>query len=118
MCVPRRHDEGRLQEGQGLYVLGDLQNFMIDLSVSWNASNPVYKKLNTGPEAGGCAMTNNGDLFTVFQGRGYIYNVKLGLWKSFQNIHFATTPSSSGAVSDPETGIIYIPNASDLSGKR
>ncbi|KAF9349392.1 hypothetical protein BGX34_001818 [Mortierella sp. NVP85] len=109
-------------EGQGFYLFGDEDEdrYMIDLSVSWNASNPVCKKLRTKPKVEGtCAATNNGDLFTVFQGRGYIYNMKSGSWNSFQSIHFATTPPMKRAVSDPETGIIYIPDAGvDLSGKR
>ncbi|KAK3809156.1 MAG: hypothetical protein J3Q66DRAFT_373447 [Benniella sp.] len=103
---------------QGFYLLNQ-ENFMIDLSVSWNTSNPVYKKLKTGPDVSTCAATNNGDLFTVFQGRGYIYNVKSSSWKSFQNINFATVPSYRSAVSDPETGIVYLPDAGvDLAGKR
>ncbi|KAK3816560.1 MAG: hypothetical protein J3Q66DRAFT_388692 [Benniella sp.] len=109
-------------EGQGFYLLGDgtQENFMIDLSVSWNTSNPVYKKLKAGPEVyGTCAATINGDLFTVFQGRGYIYNVKSSSWKSFQNINFAALPAYKSAVSDPETGIVYFPDAgADIAGKR
>ncbi|KAK3816554.1 MAG: hypothetical protein J3Q66DRAFT_432235 [Benniella sp.] len=109
-------------EGQGFYFLtdGTQDSFMIDLSVSWNASDPVYRKLKAGPKVyGTCAATNNGDLFTILEGRGYIYNAKSNSWTSFQNLNFATTPSSKTAVLDPETGIIYLPDAGvDMSGKR
>jgi len=57
-------------EGQGLYILGGStkENFMLDLSVSWNTSDPVFRKLPGGPKVddGGCSMTNNGeDLFVL-----------------------------------------------------
>ncbi|KAK3816558.1 MAG: hypothetical protein J3Q66DRAFT_342823 [Benniella sp.] len=100
-------------EGQAFYLLGGQQNFMIDLSVSWNASNPVYKRIRTGglKETMSCVITNNGqDLFTLGNGRVYIYNVKLNSWRTFTNANFATLPSYMPAASDPETGIVYIPH--------
>ncbi|KAK3816557.1 MAG: hypothetical protein J3Q66DRAFT_440953 [Benniella sp.] len=110
-------------EGQAFYLLAGLrpENFMIDLSVSWNTSDPVYKKLrNGGPEYNlGCAITNNGeDLLVLGDGKGYIYNTKLNSWKLFPNANFATIHLYSPAVSDPETGIIYLPaGGEDLAGK-
>jgi len=110
-------------EGQAFYLLAGLMpdNFMIDLSVSWNTSDPVYKKLrNGGPEDNiGCTLTNNGeDLFVLGDGKGYIYNVKSNSWKLFGNANFATIHNMySPAVSDPETGIIYLPvGGVDLAG--
>jgi len=99
------------------------ESFMIDLSVSWNTSNPPFKKLRRSPEAQvgtACAITNNGeDMFALGDGRGYLYNVKSNSWKPFQNINFATVPWTVLAASDPETGIVYIPDAgTDLSGSR
>ncbi|KAF9349391.1 hypothetical protein BGX34_001817 [Mortierella sp. NVP85] len=47
-------------------------------------------------------------------GAAYIYNVKSNTWKPFSNANFAvgyeTSEGGSFAVTDPETGIIYLPN--------
>ncbi|KAK3809158.1 MAG: hypothetical protein J3Q66DRAFT_353106, partial [Benniella sp.] len=114
-------------EGQAFYLLGGekQENFILDLSVSWNTSDPAYKKLEGGPpkvDRRSCAMTNNGeDLFVMSAGVGYIYNVKSNSWKPFPNANFAVnTQSKSGyfAVTDPETGIIYLPDGGvDFTGK-
>lgn len=98
------------------------EHFMLDLSVPWNTSDPSFKKLSGGPQALGetCAMTNNNeDLFAMWEGSAYIYNVKSDTWRLFHNANFATTDSYARAVSDPETGIIYLPDSGvDLSGGR
>ena len=94
---------------------------MLDLSVPWNTSSPAFKKLKGVPKVGGrtCAATNNGDLFMLSDGRGYIYNSTSKSWRSFKNTNFATIPFWAFAVSDPETGIVYLPNGGkDLSGKK
>ncbi|KAK3819526.1 MAG: hypothetical protein J3Q66DRAFT_398973 [Benniella sp.] len=101
-------------EGQGLYILGGTtkENFMLDLSVSWNASEPVFKKLPGGPsvDIGACAMTNNGDdLFVLTKGTGYVYNVKSSTWSVFHNANFGATGKGQAATSDPKTGFIYLP---------
>ncbi|KAF9364344.1 hypothetical protein BGX34_001830 [Mortierella sp. NVP85] len=101
-------------EGQGLYVLGGhtKENFMLDLSVSWNTSDPVFKEISGGPiaEGGACAMINNGeDLFVLTKGTGYVYNVKTSSWRVFQNPNFGTSGDGQVATTDPKTGIIYLP---------
>ncbi|KAK3809532.1 MAG: hypothetical protein J3Q66DRAFT_373777 [Benniella sp.] len=102
-------------EGQGLYIIGGLdtasQSFMLDLSVSWNVSAPVFKDLSPtkGPkvEVGSCAMTNNGgDLFVLTLGTGYIFNVASNSWRPFSNPNFAINAWALSAT-DPATGIIY-----------
>ncbi|KAK3816564.1 MAG: hypothetical protein J3Q66DRAFT_432265 [Benniella sp.] len=67
-------------------------------------------------------MTNNGeDLFVMSAGTGYIYNVKSNSWNPFPNANFAADTgldSDYFAVTDPETGIIYLPNGgTDFSGR-
>ncbi|KAK3816553.1 MAG: hypothetical protein J3Q66DRAFT_440952 [Benniella sp.] len=114
-------------EGQAFYLLGGIsqENFILDLSVPWNTSDPAYKKLEGGPskvDQRSCAMTNNGeDLFVMSTGVAHIYNVKSGTWTEFSNANFAVhTKSESGyyAVTDPETDIIYLPNGGvDLIGR-
>ncbi|KAK3819525.1 MAG: hypothetical protein J3Q66DRAFT_428108, partial [Benniella sp.] len=101
-------------EGQGLYILGGRtkENFMLDLSVSWNTSDPVFRKLSGGPKVdkGACAMTNNGeDLFVLTKGTGYVYNVKSSTWSVFHNANFGTSGDWQVAATDPGTGFIYFP---------
>ncbi|KAK3809570.1 MAG: hypothetical protein J3Q66DRAFT_354266, partial [Benniella sp.] len=113
-------------EGQGLYVFGgdslSPENFMLDLSVSWATSDPVFKKLGDGPRLYkiSCAITNDGeDMFVLSQGSGQIYNVRSDSWTPFPNTNFATVPPMALAASDPETGIVYIPEGgTDLAGKK
>ncbi|KAK3829079.1 MAG: hypothetical protein J3Q66DRAFT_324303 [Benniella sp.] len=104
-------------EGQGFYILGGRgdDNFMIDLSVSWNTSDPVFKKLEGGPRTMGnpCAMTKD-ELFTLVEGTGYVYNVSSGTWRVIHNNYFELETRSeyriSMAAADPETGIVYLPD--------
>jgi hypothetical protein len=107
-------------EGQGLFLLGGVngENFMLDLSVPWKTNDPVIKKIEGGPRVSGrvCAMTNNGeDLFVVSKGTGYVYNVKSNSWTVFQNPNFASAWNGSPALTDQETGFIYLPE--NFAGK-
>ncbi|KAF9363622.1 hypothetical protein BGX34_003702 [Mortierella sp. NVP85] len=107
-----------LKKGQGLYVIGGAkeaitgtsitQAFMIDLSVSWNASDPVFKKLPEGPGPAFSPTTvlSDGDIFTLHIGIGYIYKVKSDSWTLFGNSKF---PIQTGyAATNPESGLVYI----------
>ena len=90
------------------------QIFMLDLSVSWNTSDPVFKKIPDGPMVTGmsCTMTNNGeDLFVLSRGTGYVYKVKSDSWSVFQNNKFPdeSGDNSPAIAADPATGFIYIP---------
>ncbi|KAK3815155.1 MAG: hypothetical protein J3Q66DRAFT_370495 [Benniella sp.] len=114
-------------EGQGLYIVGGhdsegkftIQSSMLDLSVSWNTSDPVFKKIQGGPMTTeiACTMTNNGeDLFVLSQGTGYIYNVKSDSWDVLQNNLFSYTPEMQlPLLADPATGFIYICGYSVIS---
>ncbi|KAK3809528.1 MAG: hypothetical protein J3Q66DRAFT_373774 [Benniella sp.] len=115
-------------EGQGLYVTNSYgpennlttQAFMIDLSVSWNTSNPVYKKLPGGPkiENPTCTMANNDSLFVLVDSTGYVYNVTSNAWSVLQNSNFDSNAGYNVATSDPVSGIVYIPtNGMDFQGK-
>ncbi|KAK3829091.1 MAG: hypothetical protein J3Q66DRAFT_410599 [Benniella sp.] len=113
-------------EGQGLYILGGTgpgnldirQSFMLDLSVSWNTSDPVFKNLTNAPnvEEGACTMTNNGEGLFVMEGQvGYIYNVKSESWATLNDNGFSYT---TAAATDPETGFIYLPGGGeDFKGR-
>ncbi|KAK3819528.1 MAG: hypothetical protein J3Q66DRAFT_428115 [Benniella sp.] len=111
---PNSHTCYTYTEDQGLYILGGRtkENFMLDLSVPWNTSDPVFRGLIGGPKVdeGACAMTNNGgDLFVLTKGTGYVYNVRSSSWSVFHNTNFGTTGNGQAATTDPETGFIYIP---------
>ncbi|KAK3829087.1 MAG: hypothetical protein J3Q66DRAFT_364134 [Benniella sp.] len=108
-------------EGQGFYILGGRgdDNFMIDLSVPWNTSDPVFKKLEGGPRTMGhpCATTNN-ELFMMVEGTGYVYNVSSGSWRVFHNNDFDIDTSQpfdglnggTTAIANPDTETLYFPN--------
>ncbi|KAK3829093.1 MAG: hypothetical protein J3Q66DRAFT_435511 [Benniella sp.] len=110
-------------EGQGFYILGGRgdDNFMIDLSVSWNTSDPVFKKLEGGPRTMGnpCATTND-ELFMLVEGTGYVYNVSSDTWRVVHNSYFDLVTridadilgAEAMAAADPETGIVYLPDLS------
>jgi len=99
-------------EGQAFYLIGGLrkENFMLDLSVPWNTSDPAFKKLQGGllVNGQGCTMTNNGDLFVLTAGAGYIYNLRSDAWTTIAHNAFLTSTRIEFGATDPETGIIYI----------
>ncbi|KAF9355707.1 hypothetical protein BGX34_010292 [Mortierella sp. NVP85] len=83
---------------------------MLDLSVSWNTSDPVYKKLASpdGVLINECAMTSDGEhLFALENEVGFIYNLKSDTWTEFNDNDLVT---SGYAGADPETGFIYLPS--------
>jgi len=108
-------------EGQGLYVFGGndnstehmsiTQSFMIDLSVSWNTSDPVIKKLADSP--GGLLpkvtmLPNKEEIFLLTLGLGHTYNVKSNSWSPFVfNNKLPIVPGSEGLAADQESGILY-----------
>ncbi|KAK3809567.1 MAG: hypothetical protein J3Q66DRAFT_373807 [Benniella sp.] len=99
-------------EGQAFYLLGGLrnENFMIDLSVPWNTSDPVVKKLRGGllVNGQGCTMTNDGNLFVLTAGAGFIYNPRSDAWTTLSHNALITSTRREFGATDPETGIIYI----------
>ncbi|KAF9345290.1 hypothetical protein BGX34_004879, partial [Mortierella sp. NVP85] len=116
-------------EGQGLYTFGGSVRddqfgshyvtyvYMLDLSVSWNISNPVFKQLENGPKVseGPCAATNDGEnIFVLSNGQGHVYNVESNSWTVLDNNNLASYRWRS-AVTDPETGIIYFPDTTNVT---
>ncbi|KAF9350021.1 hypothetical protein BGX34_001451, partial [Mortierella sp. NVP85] len=99
-------------EGQAFYLLGGRlkENFMLDLSVPWNTSDPAFKELKGGPTVEGraCTTTNTGSLSVFTEGAGFIYDQRTNSWMSFENANLSTSAPTELAVADPETGIIYI----------
>ncbi|KAF9349323.1 hypothetical protein BGX34_001855, partial [Mortierella sp. NVP85] len=84
---------------------------MIDLSVSWNTSDPVYKELPDGPGAflATCTMLSSGDeILVIVFGVGYIFNVRTSSWTI---IPTNKLPVAIGlpATADPVSGLVYMP---------
>ncbi|KAF9356474.1 hypothetical protein BGX26_005207 [Mortierella sp. AD094] len=87
---------------------------MIDLSVSWNTTNPVFEKLTCGPTGSSMSSTLSSDGKSWFvlsrNNIGYLYNMESKKWDKIltlkdrgnDNIHRST------AVTNPATGLIYI----------
>ncbi|KAF8938167.1 hypothetical protein EDD21DRAFT_411529 [Dissophora ornata] len=111
-------------EDQGLYILGGSpiadsgfatpQAVMMDLSVSWNASQPVFKALPNGPNTWSMPSSVTADgknWFTMTNGTGYVYNFQSAAWSTAlpQSENLNSARGLSG-VTDPDTGIIYVPN--------
>ncbi|KAK3805907.1 MAG: hypothetical protein J3Q66DRAFT_422624 [Benniella sp.] len=126
--VPVEQPCSAFAEGQGLYVAGVFeqnkqitpQTFMLDLSVSWNTSNPVFKKISGGPKTdlGVCVMTKDGeDLFIRQSGVGYMYNVRSAEWSTVHSNNFGVL-TWSAAATDPTSGLVYFPtDGEDFTGK-
>ncbi|KAG0224270.1 hypothetical protein B0O80DRAFT_434768 [Mortierella sp. GBAus27b] len=122
-------------EGRALYIGGGspdgpsnlplTQAFSIDLSVSWNASSPKYTALADGPavERAPSTITPDGKQWVVCLNDGCLANV-IGTkeWVSLVKVP-GTSFNIIGATTDPETGLMYIPNEDtsmvivDVAGK-
>ncbi|KAG0228932.1 hypothetical protein B0O80DRAFT_517885 [Mortierella sp. GBAus27b] len=106
-------------DGQTHYIFGGINGsaltadpVMIDLTVSWNTSSPAIEKLpnrDATTFAGLSTTLPNGNIFTFSRGNGYVYNVRTYSW----TIDVTNLPIGFfyAAVSDMETGIVYIPIA-------
>ncbi|KAI8605019.1 hypothetical protein EDD21DRAFT_434181, partial [Dissophora ornata] len=111
------------EEGRAMYVLGGNpeisrmdagpQAFVVDLSVSWDASSPVFKSLPNGPNASmttGALSFDGQGWFSLVNGTGYLYNITSGAWGTLPTSTNLSSGSGLSASTDPDTGIIYIPN--------
>lgn len=91
------------------------QAFMIDLSVSWKTSAPIYKKLPDGPVSfvAPSTMSSDGkDWVAIVGNTCYAYNILSATWSPIltDNAIGRTVPGSKAAT-DPETGFMYFPDA-------
>ncbi|KAI8359569.1 hypothetical protein B0O80DRAFT_495090 [Mortierella sp. GBAus27b] len=105
-------------DGQRHYIFGgsngstfNADPVMIDLTVSWNTSSPVVKRLsnlNARTFLATSTLLPNGNIFTLSFGNGYIYDVRTESWM----IEITNLPFGSWylAVSDMETGLVYVPD--------
>jgi hypothetical protein len=104
-------------DGKALYVLGgnndqrqrSSQTFMIDLSVSWATSSPVYKELPWVTPCQRCptAMSSDGRRLLLFAYQtGYVFDIQSNMWTQFLSYMDVL---GYVAVTDPVTGKVFIP---------
>ena len=113
-------------EGRGLYIQGGIckpewvtpQAFMIDLSESWDISNPKYKELPSGRHQhhSPSGITSDGKLWTILtdipgsdQGSyGSRYNATSNSWDDLFQFDTYSISYLTGAT-DHKTDMMYIP---------
>ncbi|KAG0364342.1 hypothetical protein BGZ54_007618 [Gamsiella multidivaricata] len=86
---------------------------MIDLSTSWNATKPAYKQLPTGPaiEEMPSVMTSDGRWVVIdYASTVHVFDTKKSTWNKTFAVKNFNTGVGNGAVFDPDSGSIYIPN--------
>ncbi|KAF9363282.1 hypothetical protein BGX34_004498 [Mortierella sp. NVP85] len=100
--------------GKGEANTSPSQAFLIDLTVSWDASAPIYKKLKDGPMAyeAPSAISNDGQTwFTVIKQTCYTYKIQAAAWSPIlTDTSFDQENTGYTAAKDPETELVYIPN--------
>ncbi|KAK3805868.1 MAG: hypothetical protein J3Q66DRAFT_375609 [Benniella sp.] len=111
------------QDGKAMYITGGnitgengtpvKQFFAVDLTASWNASQPAYRGLpdfSNDNIPGPGAMSSDGRRFFVHtKNGGYAYNIESAGWTS--TVFYTAAGSPHAAVSDPDTALVYIPFA-------
>ncbi|KAF9967975.1 hypothetical protein BGZ73_000298, partial [Actinomortierella ambigua] len=120
--IPVRWPLSVFIEGQAMWVMGGMTNandvligqmFSIDLSTSWSTSSPAYKRLPDGLVIGGMAsalMADNKNWFILSNSTAYKYNLAFSSWTTIEkDSNF--WGGATRAATDPETGVIYVPNA-------
>jgi hypothetical protein len=117
--------------GANLYVVGgsfikegknrsdipnDGQTLVLDLSVSWDAAKPAWKRLKDGPKqmdfAG--ALSADGSKFVTFRSGvngsyAMIYDVATDTWSPSKVTVSEPTRVGLSAVTDPTTNRVYLP---------
>ncbi|KAI8361896.1 hypothetical protein B0O80DRAFT_492938 [Mortierella sp. GBAus27b] len=114
-------------ENEAFFIGGGLTNavsaarldqaFTIDLSVSWNTTDPKFDRLSQGPaqDTVPSGISADGNQWLVCYSSAtssgcFAYSMDKKKWDSVFEMPGVTIMKSSGAV-DPATGILYIPNA-------
>ncbi|KAF9206425.1 hypothetical protein BGZ59_011672 [Podila verticillata] len=109
-------------EGKALYIQGGVnsnddttpQSYSIDLSTAWSTSSPAYKKLPNSVNDylyPATLLNDNSTLYMISNGTHYYYDVLTGdLTQLITANNINGTNSGIKGVTDPSTGIVYVPN--------
>ncbi|KAI8358285.1 hypothetical protein B0O80DRAFT_424348 [Mortierella sp. GBAus27b] len=105
---------------QALFIAGGYRNsstgprmtqlFAIDLSVSWDSSDPTFKKLPDSPLLyyGPSTISADGKQWIVVDNStAYAYDIEKATWSTL--VQHDLTVVDQIAATDPDTGFIYIP---------
>ncbi|KAI1303946.1 hypothetical protein EDD11_005262 [Mortierella claussenii] len=104
-----------------LYVLGGNldkvfygQFFSLDLAVAWNTSAPAWTQLNDGPQQSIFPAVFSADQRTMITfhsgtaGFAFRYSLATGQWEPSTLQPVAANLQGVGAVTDPDTGLVYL----------
>lgn len=105
--------------GRAIYVLTNSpagsatipgEAFMIDLTVSWSTSSPVYKPVTGGPSLWDRSVTISSDQSWLAMANGlmYLYNLQSSTWDEINSTNDTSLARDIHAATDPDTGIIYV----------
>ncbi|KAF9366382.1 hypothetical protein BGX34_003661 [Mortierella sp. NVP85] len=104
--------------GQAIYVLTNSpagsatpgEAFMIDLTVSWSTSSPVYKPVTGGPSLWDRSVSISSDQSWLAMAHGlmYLYNIQSSTWDEISSTNDTSLAQDIHAATDPDTGIIYV----------
>ncbi|CAO3566531.1 unnamed protein product [Mortierella alpina] len=94
------------------------QFFYLDLAVKWEASSPACQLLRSGPSGTNSpgAISGDGKTMVTFLGGeqsfAWLYNVDGDSW-TFSKITVPTKMAGLYGVTDPTTGLVYVPGGYD-----
>ncbi|KAG0034598.1 hypothetical protein BGZ82_005699 [Podila clonocystis] len=106
------------------FVLGGIYNsspigqfYSLDLAVAWNTTQPAWQQLADGPTQNifPAVFSSDGKTMATFHSGGttfaFRYNVDTNTWKQSQLTAQFAGYQGVGAVTDPNTGLAYLPGS-------
>jgi len=104
---------GKMRNPSGGANIDTNQAFAIDLTVSWDTSKPAYQQLasfNGRLFSKPSSLSQDGKrLLVLTSPEGFTLNLDTNQWNSILNITYTTVPPELAGVTDPDTGLIYVP---------
>ncbi|KAG0307627.1 hypothetical protein BGZ98_010224 [Dissophora globulifera] len=88
---------------------------MVDLSVSWDTTSPVLKKIADGPQTSSATsslVSGAQGWFALTNNTGYILDIPSATWSALFTDSGITNTERLTAAADPGSDIVYIPNGS------
>ncbi|KAF9427925.1 hypothetical protein BGZ94_003820 [Podila epigama] len=89
------------------------QTFELNLSVNWTTAQPAFKPLAGMPMAiyrhSATLLNDNNTFFVQSQGKSYRLSISNNRWAT-DAVTFGWNGNGVQAVTDPSTGIVYLPN--------
>ncbi|KAG0050197.1 hypothetical protein BGZ83_005029 [Gryganskiella cystojenkinii] len=107
-------------EGQTLIIQGGSngtftipQTFSIDLSTNWDTSSVPFRRLLDGPsdyKHSASLLNDHQNWFVLSNGTGLEYAITPDTWRSLGGSAVVSRTRGLGAATDPDSGMIYVPN--------